>query len=51
LALCVFWIPIVTRKGRKIHRRSGWIYVAAMSIVSISALYMGIYRLAWDALF
>ena len=51
LALCVFWIPIVTRKGRKIHRRSGWIYVAAISIVSISALYMGIYRLAWDALF
>jgi len=51
LALCVFWVPIVTKKGRKTHRRSGWVYVVAMSIVSISALYMGIYRLAWDPSF
>ncbi|MEI3611464.1 DUF2306 domain-containing protein [Pseudogracilibacillus sp. SO30301A] len=51
LALFVFWIPIITRKGSKIHRRSGWVYVVAMSIVSISALYMGVYRLAWDSSF
>ncbi|WP_277680172.1 DUF2306 domain-containing protein [Gracilibacillus dipsosauri] len=51
LALCVFWVPIVTKKGRKTHRSSGWVYVVAMSIVSISALYMGIYRLALDPSF
>ena len=51
LALLVFWIPIVTRKGKKVHRRSGWIYVVAMGCVSISALYMGVYRLAWDVAF
>src|SRR5690625_4226344 len=50
-ALFVFWIPIVTRKGKKVHRRSGWIYIAAMTAVSISALFMGIYRIAWDATF
>lgn len=41
----------MTKKGRKMHRRSGWAYVVAMSIVSISALYMGMYRLAWDTSF
>lgn len=45
LALFTFWIPIVTKKGGKIHRQSGWVYVAAMTIVSFSALYMGIYRI------
>ena len=48
LALLIFWIPIVTKKGSKVHRRSGWIYVAAMIGVSITALFMGIYRLALD---
>lgn len=48
-ALFVFWIPIVTRKGSKIHTRVGWLYVAAMTAVSISAFYMGIYRVTWNA--
>lgn len=45
VALFTFWIPIVTKKGGKIHIFSGWIYVAAMSLVSISAFHMGIYRI------
>lgn len=49
LALCVFWIPIVTRKGGRTHHRVGWLYVIAMGIVSVTALFMGIYRIAWDA--
>ncbi|GAA0330445.1 hypothetical protein GCM10008967_21180 [Bacillus carboniphilus] len=44
-ALLVFWIPIVTKKGGKIHRRVGWIYVGGMIAVSISAFYMGFYRI------
>ena len=47
VALLVFWIPIVTRKGRKLHRTSGWIFVSSMATVSVTALYMGIYRIAW----
>ncbi|WP_201317912.1 DUF2306 domain-containing protein [Paenibacillus sp. EPM92] len=48
LALLLFWIPIVTKKGGKTHNRIGWIYVYAMTIVSISALYMGIFRIFLD---
>lgn len=49
VALFIFWIPIITRKGGKFHRRAGWVYVVAMSAVSITALFMAIYRLTWDA--
>nr|WP_276531998.1 DUF2306 domain-containing protein [Brevibacillus invocatus] len=49
LALCVFWIPIVTRKGGRTHHRVGWLYVIAMGIVSLTAFFMGMYRIAWDA--
>ncbi|WP_404407190.1 DUF2306 domain-containing protein [Jeotgalibacillus malaysiensis] len=44
-ALAVFLIPLVTKKGGRIHRVSGWIFTAGMAIVSISAFYMGIARL------
>ncbi|MDQ0340787.1 putative membrane protein [Caldalkalibacillus uzonensis] len=45
LALFTFWIPIVTKKGGKVHTRIGWIYTSAMAIVSVSAWYMGLYRI------
>jgi uncharacterized membrane protein len=48
LALLIFWIPMVTRKGGKVHNRIGWIYVWAMGVVSVSAFYMGIYRVLFD---
>src|SRR5690625_857342 len=48
VALFVFWIPLVTKKGGKIHKQIGWIFVWAMGIVSISALYMGVYRVLFD---
>ncbi|MGF2614995.1 DUF2306 domain-containing protein [Rossellomorea vietnamensis] len=44
-ALLTFWVPVVTRKGGRIHKISGWVYVWGMIIVAISALYMGLYRL------
>src|SRR5699024_6762913 len=49
IALFIFWLPIVTKKGGKFHVKAGWIYVTAMTGVSITALYMGIYRLTWDS--
>lgn len=48
LALLIFWVPVISKKGRKVHRRSGWIYVYAIAVVSFSALYMGIYRIFLD---
>jgi uncharacterized membrane protein len=47
-ALFIFWIPIVTKKGGKIHIRTGWVYTVAMSIVAISALFMGVWRIFVD---
>lgn len=44
-ALLIFWIPLVTKKGGSIHRRIGWVYIGAMTVVSISAMFMGIWRI------
>nr|WP_239586995.1 DUF2306 domain-containing protein [Bacillus ectoiniformans] len=48
LALIVFWIPIVTKKGGKVHNLVGWIYVYAMGIVAVSSFYMGAFRIFFD---
>lgn len=47
-ALVLLWIPIITKKGGKLHNQSGWLYVWAMALVSFSAFYMGIYRIFFD---
>jgi len=47
-ALLILWVPIITKKGRKLHRRSGWVFVITMAAVSFTALYMGIYRIVWN---
>jgi uncharacterized membrane protein len=49
LALCIFLVPIVTKKGGRLHNRVGWIYVIAMGMVSLTAFIMAVYRLTWDA--
>lgn len=48
LALILFWIPLVTKKGGKVHNKVGWVYVFAMAFVSFSAFYMGCYRVLFD---
>ncbi|MBO8171973.1 MAG: DUF2306 domain-containing protein [Bacillaceae bacterium] len=48
IALLIFWIPVVTRKGGKIHNRAGWLYVIAMYLVALSALYMAIWRIFFN---
>ncbi|WP_050180150.1 hypothetical protein [Domibacillus robiginosus] len=44
-SLFTFWIPVVTKKGGKAHRLSGWIYTGGMIAVSISAVYLAGARL------
>jgi hypothetical protein len=49
LALASMWIPLVTRKGAQAHRRAGWVFVAGMTIVSVSAVGLACWRLLFDA--
>ena len=37
LALILFWVPAFSKKGGKVHRTAGKIYVAAMSVMVASA--------------
>jgi uncharacterized membrane protein len=48
VALFIFWVPIVTKKGGTTHIRVGWMYIMAMSLVAISALIMGLWRIYVD---
>jgi uncharacterized membrane protein len=34
VALLVFWVPLVTKKGGRTHRRAGWVYVAAAATLA-----------------
>jgi uncharacterized membrane protein len=47
-ALLSMFIPMVTRKGGPTHRRSGWVFVAGMTIVSITALALSVARYLSD---
>jgi hypothetical protein len=40
IALIVFWIPAFAKKGGKLHIRAGWVYVACMGVVVVTALTM-----------
>ena len=48
VALASMWIPMVARKGGTLHRRAGWVFVAAMAIVSVSALFLAGGRFFFD---
>lgn len=45
LALGVFWVPLVTKKGGRAHRRAGWVFVFAMMTVAFTAFHLSFYRL------
>ena len=49
LSLVLFWLPILTKKGRTVHRRIGLVYVYAMSVVIVSALILGSIHIFSDA--
>ena len=47
-ALLSMFIPLATRKGGKTHRRSGWVFVGGMTVVSITALALSAARYFFD---
>jgi len=47
-ALASMFIPMVARKGGTTHRRSGWVFVAGMTTVSITALALSAARYLTD---
>ncbi len=49
LALLSFWVPIVVKKGSTLHNRVGWVFTTSMGVVSVTAIYMGIFRIFFDS--
>ncbi len=37
VALSVFWLPLVTKKGGPTHRRAGWVYVVAAGVIAATS--------------
>jgi uncharacterized membrane protein len=48
IALASMLVPMIAVKGGKTHRRAGWVFVASMSIVSVTALLMSGARVLFD---
>jgi len=48
VALLSMFIPLVTRKGGRTHRRSGWAFVGGMTVVSVTALMLSAARYFFD---
>lgn len=44
-ALGLFWIPVVTKKGGRWHRLSGWSYTWAMGTVAVTAVILALLRI------
>ena len=44
VALASMVIPLVARKGGHVHRRAGWVFVMAMTGVSVTAFALAIWR-------
>lgn len=49
IALASMWIPLIARKGAALHRRVGWVFVAAMAIVAVTAVVLAGGRLFLDS--
>jgi hypothetical protein len=47
-ALLSMFIPMLTRKGGRTHRRAGWVFVAGMATVSVTALLLSGARYFYD---
>ena len=48
IALASMVIPLITVKGGRTHRRAGWVFVASMAVVSVTALVLSSARLLFD---
>ena len=47
-ALVSMWIPMLARKGGRLHRKAGQVFVAAMATVSVTALVLAGARFLFD---
>ena len=45
ISLLIFWIPVFTKKGGKLHNKAGMLYVYTMWIVVITAVFLSIINL------
>ena len=48
IALTSMIIPLIAAKGGRTHRRAGWVFVASMAVVSVTALVLSSARLLFD---
>ncbi len=48
IALAAMLVPLFTRKGGSTHRKSGWVFVAGMTVVSITAFILSAARVVTD---
>lgn len=48
LALITLTIPMISKKGGKLHTKAGWIYTGAMIFVGLSAFIITIWRVFFD---
>ena len=48
IALASMLVPMIAAKGGRTHRRAGWVFVASMSIVSVTALLLSAGRVLFD---
>jgi hypothetical protein len=48
-ALLSMFVPMLTKKGGRTHRRAGWVFVAGMTVVSITALVLSAARFLFDS--
>ncbi len=48
LALSTFALPIILKKGGKLHARFGWAYVFGMAGVAVTSIIMALMRLFLD---
>ncbi|WP_338865354.1 hypothetical protein [Myxococcus stipitatus] len=44
IGFTALWLPLVARKGSTLHRRVGWVYVAAMLVVCLTGLLISGWR-------
>lgn len=47
-ALLIFAIPLFSKKGGRLHVKTGWLYTAAMSVVALTAFIITPWRAFWD---
>ena len=48
-ALLSMFVPMFTKKGGRAHRRGGWVFVAGMTVVSVTALVLSAARFLFDS--